>query len=196
MGGHSSGRYRTRNRGPVEQSLRFDIRQLRRSGYVRPGERKSGLWSWSRGGERTASIGFTIDLTDPADGRAELDYSVDGERRFRTVAIEAAPCRYGGQRFYFLCPRSGRQCELLCGVGGEFASRQHHRLTYFSNSETPLDRLNRAKGKAEARALGTDGNPRPRGRNRDRLFDRLADLEDAWIATFGAEIKRRYGKWF
>jgi hypothetical protein len=195
MGGHSSGRYRTRNRGAVEQSLRIDIRQLRRSGYVRAGERRSGVWTWSRRGERVGSIGFAVDLTDPDNGRAELDYSVNGERRQRTIHVEAAPCRYGGRRFYFRCPRSGRRCELLCGVGGEFASRQHQRLTYFSQSETPLDRLQRAKNKAEARAFGTNGNPRPRGRNRERLNDRWADLEDAWLARFGAEIKRRFGKW-
>jgi len=170
MGSHSSGRYRTRNRGAVEQSLRLDMRQLRRHGYVVAGARTAGTWTWARNGERTGAIGFTVDLTDPDNGYAELDYTVNGERRVRTVDIEAVSCRYGGRRFYFRCPRSGRRCELLCGVGGEFASRQHHRLTYFSQSETPLDRLGRAKRKAEARAMGTDGNPRPRGENRERLL--------------------------
>ena len=195
MGGHSSGRYRTRNRGAVEQSLRIDMRQLRRAGFIRPGARVSGTWSWSRAGERTGAIGFTVDLTDPDNGLVELDYTFNGERRLRMVDIEAAPCRYGGRRFYFRCPRTGRRCELLCCIGGEFASRQHHRLTYFSQSETPLDRLQRAKRKAEERATGTNGHPRPRGENRQRLFERWSDLEDAFLTNFAAETTRRFGKW-
>ncbi|MFN3815158.1 hypothetical protein [Brevundimonas sp.] len=193
MGGYSSGRYRIRNRGAVEQSLRFDIRRLRRSEFIRPGARVSGTWSWSRAGVRTGAIGFTIDLTDPANGFVELDYTTNGERRLRVVSLDAAPCRYGGRRFYFRCPRTGRRCELLCCVGGEFASRQHHRLTYSSQSETPLDRLQRAKDKAEARALGTDGRPRPRGENRERLVERWSDLEEDYLATFAAEASRRFG---
>lgn len=195
MGGYSSGRYRTRNRGAVEQCLRLDMRQLRRHGFVRPGARASGQWAWSRGGERTGAISLTVDLADPDNGFVQLDYSVGGEPRTRRVSIEAAPCRYGGRRFYFRCPQDGRRCEVLCCVGGEFASRQRHRLTYYSQSETPLDRLQRATGKAEARAMGTNGNPRPRGENRERLVERWSRLEGAYLATFAAEATRRFGKW-
>lgn len=195
MGGHSSGRYRTRNRGAVEQSLRLDMRRLRRLGIVQPGARVSSSLSWSRGDETVGSVGLTVDLTDPDLGHVSLDYSVGGEPRTRHIDLEAVPCRYGGRRFYFRCPRSGQRCELLCCVGGEFASRQHHRLTFSSQSETSLDRLGRAKRKAEARAMGTDGHRRPRGARRERLIERWAHLEAAWVGAFHAETMRRFGKW-
>jgi hypothetical protein len=195
MGGYSSGRYRTRNRGAVEQSLRLDMRHLRQRGMVRPGARTSAIWSWSRAGEHTGSVGVAIDLRDPENRFAELTYSVGGEPRTRRITIEAIPCRYGGSRHYFRCPRSGRRCEVLCCVAGEFAARQHHRLTYFCQSETRLDRLQRAKSKAEARLKGEKGNPRPRGANRKRLLDRWARLEEDWLDLFHAETVRRFGRY-
>jgi hypothetical protein len=193
MGGYSSGRNRTRNRGAVEATYRLDMRQLRRRGLVRPGERASTLWSWKRAEETTGSINVAVNLTDPDNGHAELTFSVGGEPRYVRVTMEAVACRYGGRRYYFLCPRSGRRCEVLCGVGGEFASRQHHRLTYFSQSETPLDRLARASRKAEAKLRGENGRPKPRGPNRERLFERFVKLETAWTEAFDAEAMRRFG---
>jgi len=172
------------------------MRPLRRRGFLKPGQQISGNWTWSRNGERTGSIGFTIDLTDPVGGIARLDYAVNGEARLRTIEIEAAPCRYGGFRYYFRCPQSGRRCEILCCVGGEFAARQHHRLTYFSQSETSLDRLARASRKAEEKLRAENGRPKLRGANRERLFDRFIKLESAWTEAFDAEAMRRFGHLF
>lgn len=194
MGGYSSGRSRTRNRGAVEVTFRLDMRQLRRRGFVRPGERASTVWIWKRAEETTGSISVAVDLTEPDNGYAELTFSAGGEPRYVRVTIEAVPCRYGGRRFYFLCPRSGRRCDMLCGVGGDFASRQHHRLTYFSQSETCLDRLARASRKAESKLRGENGRPKPRGLNRARLLDRWVQLERDWMESFDAEALRRFGR--
>ena len=195
MGSWASGRYRTRNRGTVERSLRFDMRILRRDGFVRPGVRTSGTSQWSRRGDPIGSIGFTIDLTDPDPNRgfAVLNFSVDGEPRTQRISIQADACRYGGRRYYFICPKWNERCEVLCGVGGVFASRGFHRLTYYSQSETPLDRLKRAEQKAEARLFGKDGNPRPRGANRERLGERWCDLSEQWERLFAVEVGRRFG---
>jgi hypothetical protein len=194
MGGYSSGRYRTRNRGAVEQSLRFDMRQLRRRGFIRTGAHLAGTWSWSRGGEKSGAIAFRIDLSNPDDGHADLSFSVGDEPRQQRIVIEAVACRYGGRRFYFICPRTGRRCEMLCCVGGVFASRQFHRLSYASQSEDPLGRLHRARAKAEARALGQDGKPRPRGANRERVFEQWCAYEEAADALFASEAMRRFGR--
>lgn len=196
MGSHSSGRYRTQNRGAVEQALRLDMRQLRRLGFIQTGAKFSGPVRWTYRGEPSGAINLTVDLTDPDNGHVTLDYSVGGEPLTRLVDLESVRCRYGGRRFYFRCPHNGRRCEVLCCVGGVFASREHHRLTYFSQSETPLDRLGRAKRKAEARVMGTDGNPRPRGENRARLLKRWSDLEAAWVDSFAMETTRRFANLF
>ena len=181
--------------GACGASLRFDMRELRRRGFVQPGARRAGAWSWSRGGEKAGSIGFVIDLTDPDCGFAVLSFSVNGESRSQRIAIVADPCRYGGRRFYFHCPLSYQRCEVLCGVGGVFATREHHRLAYASQSEDRLGRMRRAAGKAEARFLAKDGRPFPRGANADRLRERWVAYEEACEEELALLIHRRFGRY-
>ena len=193
MGGYSSGRYRTRNRGAIEEALRLDIPTLKRKRFFQPRARVSGPIFWTRGGERSGSITLTVDLTSLDDARAVLDYTADGKPTVQRVTIVAEPCRFGGHRFYWLCPVTGRRCTVLAYSGGRFASRQAQRLTYATQSADTLDRLRRARDKAEARAWGKDGHPRPRGANRERLFQRWNELDEAWEDLFGATITRRWG---
>lgn len=180
MRSFGSGRLRTRNQGFVEQSLPLDIRELRRRGCLRAGRRVSGTCMWNRAGRRVGALSFIIDVTDPANCRVVLEYAVGGEPRVASIELEAIPCRYGGHRYYFRCPRLGRRCMILCCIEGEFASRHYHRLSYASQSEGPLGRLGQAMVKAEALALGRNGHPRPRGQNRERLVGRWQGLASAW----------------
>ena len=193
MGGSSSGRYRTRNRGAVEHSLPLDIRLLRRRGYVRPGCITSGTSRWSRHGEEVGSIGWQIDLSNPHLGAMTLRYVHDGKTVEEVVQLEAAPCRFGGHRYYFRCPRTWSRVEVLVPVDGRFMSRKAAKLTYLSQSQTPLDRLMAARDKAEERATGQGRYPVPRGRNRDRLWERYDALEAASCMMFSAEVSRRFG---
>ena len=188
MGGNSSGRYRTRNRGAVEWTRRLDIRWLRKQGCLAPGALVSGSLTYGD----ASSIGFSIDLRDPDDGFA--DFTVVGEPRTQRIAIMASPCRFGGRRFYFWCTHSWRRCEVLCLVSGVFAARQAHRLNYASQSQDQLARLQRAQAKVEARVNGTDGRRGPaRGRNRARLADRWDELETAIDEVFTIHVGRRFG---
>jgi hypothetical protein len=82
------------------------------------------------------------------------------------VAIECAPCPYGGLRCYFLCPLVGARCEQLFLVDGIFASRKAHKLTYASQSEDPLSRARRKVRKLQRQVEGDSRYARPRGRNR------------------------------
>lgn len=179
MGSFSSGRYRTVNRGCIEDTWRIDIRQLRRDGFVREGTVQSCSTQWSRHGVGTASALLSIDLSNVACGALSIFYLHDGPPVSQTVQIASEPCRYGGHRFHFLCPVTGARVDVLALMGGQFVSRHAARLTYSSQSETKLYRLFRALGKAEARACGGDGFPRPRGRNRERQRERWWALEDA-----------------
>ncbi len=193
MGGISSGRYRTRNRGAVEHVIRLDMRRLRQIGMVKPGARTSGAIQWSTNGRVTNSIGLAVDLTNPSMCFAKLDFTSGGEAREQVVSISADPCRFGGRCYYFRCPRTYDRCVSLHCVGGVFASRRAHRLTYASQCEDQLGRLHRARLKAEARALGTDGKPRPRGANCERLVQRWIDLEEATDDLFTVMVMRRFG---
>jgi hypothetical protein len=193
MGGYSSGRYRTRNRGAVEAALRVDMRYLRRIGYLVPEASSSGMLRWSCNDQPSGSIGITVDLRDEEDLHATLDYSVNGDPRHQRITVEAKPCRYGGRRFYFRCPKTGDRCEVLAFAVGSFASRRAQRLTHHSQSEDRLGRLHRARLKVEARILGAKGMPRPRGANRRRLVDRWAALEQATDDLFASTAMRRFG---
>lgn len=194
MGGSSSGRYRTRNRGAIEGTLRLDMTQLRRLGFLRPGAVTTGQVHWKRGSDRSWSIALKVDLSCLDDAHAILTYAVDGDPKVQRVQMFAEPCRFGGHRFYWFCPVvTWRRCTVLAYGGGRFASRQAQRLTYASQTADVLDRLRRARDKAEARALGKNGQPYPRGANRERLLQRWDDLDAAWEDLFAATIARRWG---
>lgn len=193
MGGYSSGRYRTRNRGTVEEALRLDMATLRQKRFLQPGRSVTAPIWWTRGGERAGSITLTVDLTSLDDAQARLSYTADGVPKVQLVQLVAEPCRFGGHRFFWLCPVTWRRCTTLAYAAGRFASREAQRLTYATQSADALDRLRRARDKAEARACGEGGHPRPRGANRERLLQRWIELDAAWDHLFGATIARRWG---
>lgn len=196
MGGNSSGRYRTKSRGALETAMRLEMKRVRKCGFLRPGAASTGPMRWTRGGEPSGSITLTVDLSQFGDPFAVLSYSVDGTPRVQRVQIDAVPCRFGGHRFFWRCPVSGRRCLTLAYANGRFACRQAQRLTYAVQSEDALDRVRRARDKAEARACGQDGYPRPRGENRERLFNNWMRLDSAFEATFSANFARRFGGLF
>lgn len=193
MGGHASGRYRTRNRGAIEEALRLDMRVLRRRGFLRPGAAATGPVEWTCRGQRSGSIQLTVNLISLDDAHAVLTYSANDVPTVQRVQLALDPCRFGGHRFYWVCPVTGRRCVILAYAVGRFASRQAQRLTYATQSEDALDRLRLARDKAEARARGKDGHPRPRGANRQRLVQRWIELDAAWEELFEATVSRRWG---
>ena len=182
MGGFSSGRYRTRNRGSVEQALRLDIRAMRRRGMLVEGVWAQAPWRWTwSDGREAGSIQVIANLTSPEDRHVTLSYSVGGEPRRERVALVATPMRFGGVRYYFVCPQTALRCEVLACVGGRFASIKAQRLSYASQSADEIDRLRRARDRVEARlwpkdkALGS-----PRGRNAAELIARWEALDEAF----------------
>ena len=193
MGGHSSGRYRTKSRGALETAMRLEMKRVRKCGFLRPGAASTGPMRWTRGGEPAGSITLATDLTHLGDPFAVLSYSVGGEPRVQRVQLDAVPCRFGGHRFFWRCPVSGRRCLTLAYANGRFASRQAQRLTYAVQSEDRLDRIRRARDKAEARACGREGHPRPRGAKRERLLDRWWELDRAFEGGFAETVNRRWG---
>lgn len=58
-----------------------------------------------------------------------ITIALDGSSGFpeaQSIGIERMPCRFGGWRYYFACPRLGRRCEVMPLLDGEFASREAH----------------------------------------------------------------------
>jgi len=198
MGGYSSGRYRERNRGTVEGALRLDLRVMRRQGYLVPGAVTSGVqrWHWAATGQESGSVSVSVNLVDPASGSLTIRFNLNGEPKVQTIDLVSVPMRFGGRRYYFLCPKHGRRCEVLPSVGGVFASRQAQRLTYQSQSSDQIDRLRDRAHRLEKRLWPDKGKPRPRGRNRERLLDAWERADSAFENMFSATVMRRWGHLF
>jgi hypothetical protein len=173
MGGVNSGRRPTRHQGAVEHALALDMRALRRLGFARAGECVIDTLCWSNGGLGVAEARVRIDLSDIGSATLAITAQTRGGAIKQRVAIEGTPCRYGGHRFYFLCPDRGHRCEVLYLVGGRFASRKAHGLSYAVQGMDRLTRITRRRRKLRARLDGSGLSPRPRGRNRYALAERL-----------------------
>ena len=195
MGGYSSGRYRERNRGTVDAAIRLDLRVMRRQGFLVPGAVTSGIQRWTRvaTGEESGSVRVSVNLSDPASGSLTVRFNLNGEPKVQTIDLVGVPMRYGGRRYYFICPRHGRRCEVLPSVGGVFASRQAQRLTYQSQSSDQIDRLRDRAHRLEKRLWPDKGKPRPRGRNRERLLDAWERADTAFESLFAATVMHRWG---
>jgi hypothetical protein len=196
MGGFGSGRH---SGGPaVEDGLRLDINDLLRKGIIEQGEHRFGSLKWTdtATGEEIASIRFEISLVDPHDAWARLFYSANGLSQDYRIRIASSPCNYGGLRWWWRCPRSGRRVSKLYLPPGAsiFASRKLYRLAYRSQRVTALDRSHGRLQRLHWR-LGAEYGyfeqtfpHRPKGMHR-KTHERLtAELSEAterhdWIFT-------------
>lgn len=132
--------------------LSLDVRAMRRQGMLQPGQH-AGQWA---GG---ASIGIEA---QPDRVRLEYGRPSESEPTQCTVWLERLPCRFGGERTYFLCPGCGRRCERIYGLdqAGRFSCRVCLRLAYASESESPEDRTWRRERKLERRLTEEGGKPK------------------------------------
>ncbi len=197
MGGPGSGRYSWGGRTTVEACRSIDVNRLNRAGCLRPGWR--GGWKWTNAeGERTAWIQLRME-----DTRLVLLYryrQVEGDWRDieQPTPITWSPCRYGGQRPYFVCPGvvNGVSCNRrtikLYADGPYFLCRNCYGLAYQSQRENPRDRL-LSKAQGIRLKLGGSANislpfpPKPKGmwqRTYERHQATACALEAAmWAAT-------------
>jgi hypothetical protein len=197
MGGYGSGR--SGGRATTEDGLTLDLPQLSRDGFFRLGcaGRGSFMWTNPRTGERVGSIGYKAHLGDES-GRIRLVYATtrqDGKRREFDywIALTTTPQPFGGRRWWFVCPRTGRRALKLYLPDGAltFASRQGHRLAYRSQRETKWNRALRRAFKLRG-SLGAGGGigsyvPKPKWM-RLRTYDRKLEEVSAAEAVVHREM--------
>jgi hypothetical protein len=115
-----------------------------------------------------------------------------------TVRVVRAPCRYGGARPFFACPRCDGRVAKLHEVGHAFLCRRCGGLAYDVQRERPYDRARRRADKARRRLDGDLGGrwdipERPTGmwrRTYNRLQAALAQAETAAEEAFDTETCR------
>jgi hypothetical protein len=115
----------------ISLALCLDIHRLIKAakGY---GDGKM-LWSWMRDGERTASINVRLISLSEATGNLMLDFKSNGQSVSQSIRVLAEPCRFGGMRWFALCPARGWKSQKLYYFGQGFYSRKSYgRHTYAS----------------------------------------------------------------
>ncbi len=131
-------------RATIEDGLTLDINKLVRDGNIRLGQWRSGTLTWRRvpSGEEVGSIGYEANLIDPDDAWVRLHYRQNGEPKDYRVRLETTRPNYGGRRWWFRCPATGRRVANLHSPpgGGIFASRRAYGLAYRSQRERAYDR--------------------------------------------------------
>ena len=207
MGGYGSGR--SGGRATTESGLILSLSKLIRDGLFRPGCAWGGslVWTNTTTGERVGSIGYEAHLGQEL-GRVRLRYTTtrwDGERRESDywIQLETTPQPFGGRRWWFVCPRTGRRAAKLYLPNGAFtfAARQAYRLAYRSQREAPHDRALRRAFKLRGK-LGADGGigdyvPKPkwmRMQTYDRKLEEIWQAEevvDAHLAAFVGKLEGR-----
>jgi hypothetical protein len=155
--------------------LRLDMVWLNKHGCLSPGG--SGNIFWTSGYGKKSSISY-VSTGDAL--RLTFTVSVnggEGEDVEQTVYLERTPCRFGGERPWFLCPGCGRRVGVLYGRR-RFLCRLCHKLAYASQCETRSDRLLRRANKIRRRLSGEAGmnsfTPKPK-RMRLATFERMIE---------------------
>lgn len=179
MGGIGSTRWGSgRKKGTTDYHLSIDVRALKRTGKLAPGEHHL---SWDDGS--------AMALMTSADLTGVLFYfAQDGQPHAHTVLIDYTKCNYGGERPWFVCDRCERRYAVLYVSRGAIACRGCHDLLYTSQVKSEADRAIRKAQKLGIR-LGygpnlingqlLNGHKRPRGMS-DRVYSKLkGDYESA-----------------
>lgn len=159
MGGYGSGRKASwLTKDTTDDYRRLGVDFLKREGMLEPGTEHSVTWSID--GVVTAWINLKAGFD-----RIVLSYRYrrgggEWEDMCLTVPLATTPCRFGGLRYWFLCPGEGcgRRVGVLYGAR-HFLCRHCTGAAYTSQTEDKIDRLARKAGKIRHR-LGWPGGVR------------------------------------
>jgi hypothetical protein len=157
----SRGGHNWKGGGTVEGTRSIDVMKMARAGCLVPSQLHSWQWIW-RGGS-TASV-----LVTGGHEAIRLDYRMkpaggDWETVSQCVPIHWSPCRFGGERPWFICNVSsngvycGRRVSKLYSGGRLFACRHCYRLGYGVERGGLMDRAHHRLARLHRR-LGADYN--------------------------------------
>jgi hypothetical protein len=137
-------RYAYGAKSTVEGCRCIDVLRWHHLGYFNSS--RWFTWQWSRDDEIVSSIQVQSERFRVA---LKYRYRSNGEEWSdisQNVAVEWTPCRFGGERPWFLCSvyangrYCGRQVTKLYGCGKLFACRKCYGLAYASQQESSRQR--------------------------------------------------------
>lgn len=108
----------------LDELKALSIADLKRFGYLHPGTR-TGTLSWSYYGNPTGNVSVAMQMWENA-GYLRFAYTYNQTQDFQyNVHLIALPTNLGiGQRWYFICPRTGKRCTKLFVANGYFQHRE------------------------------------------------------------------------
>ncbi len=194
MSFESRGRYyRWNKRDLVTDYHRLSAHQVAQA--LNPARPGFYAWQWSRDGKQTASIHIEMD-PDAGGVRLHYNYQKEPVEPYLVRWTTTTP-RYGGQRYWWLCPACGRRCAYLYS-GKVFACRICYGLTYESaqTGDPRRERIERRLRTIHRRLGGTGGlwDPlpdKPRYMHFDtymRLFWEYHNLETVFWGEVGLSL--------
>ena len=148
MGGIGSGRRYQQGQNTTSDCRSLDVRWLNQQGML--DKRYPQVISWSRCGEKIASIQIIAQLDKVVLKYRHSRNDDKWQHHDYPIRLDWTPCRYGGQRAWFLCPAMGcarRVAVLYLGSCGIFACRHCYDLAYHCQRETLDDRACRRADK-------------------------------------------------
>lgn len=204
MGGYGSGRPADRVTVEGCASIVLSINAIiRATGGRSPAALRMGA---TINGQRQ-EIRLCLDLSPEAGtGTLALAYDVQhataatGPQCY-AVALVATPCRFGGRRWWIICPATGRRVVnlYLPNGGRRFLSRAAYGLAYQSQRETVTGRAWRAIRKLERRTGSAPGAApgemeKPKWM-RWRTFNALRQKREAAEDILDADLIRALDRW-
>ncbi len=168
----------------TESALRFGMDFLARQHQLQRGNGYFGQsCRWSRNGEVHSSVGYDLDLSADAPYlRLHYTHARTTQMDYRVRLVTTRP-HYGGERWWFVCPLTGKRCAVLYSPAGQpyFGSRLAFKLKYPSQNENGWDRLLRRYHKRKEQYGApewADGwFPRPKGMHQRTYEQRVAELD-------------------
>ncbi len=163
MGGPGSGNsyyhwWRPAKKRTVEGCENLDANRWMRERILKAGVHRWGSWHWVYHGGRENSITYEVNTLDPACPFVRLSYTITNpstkERESLDYHVELTTTRprYGGLRWWFVCPLVVRGCpckrrvgKLYLPPGGRYFGCRHcYELTYES-TQTHDGRVSRLR---------------------------------------------------
>ena len=176
MGGYGSGR--RSNRWTTDDCLRINLSHLKQRGMLRRHCMTRREQMWGQDGQTVAQLTLVSDVhcLQPSPRLTITGHAFDRVINC-VIQLEEQPLPYGGERWYALCPRTGRRSTALVLPPGraQFASVSGWNVAYGSQRECAIHRGHRAIDKAQKRLRGLSKYTRKP--TRERLVDRLIDRQ-------------------
>ena len=159
----------------VEDCIALDMTMLRKNGMLLEFMDHRLQRRWQLGsllvGDIFLSTTFTGDIAYPS---LQIDGECFGRPVMQSVQLISRRMRFGGKRWYFVCPKTKRPCcKIILPPGGEvFASVKGWGLSYRSQYD---DAVTRARKATEALTARSDALPKfTRTRTREALQRRIS----------------------